>query len=40
MIAFWIDAALNVEMKDEAHEIARKLVEIQHNKSQLSGYSN
>ena len=40
MIAFWNDVTLNSEMKDAAQEFSRELVEIQHNKSQPSGYSN
>ena len=40
MIAFWNDVPLNSEMKDAAQEFSRELVEIQHNKSQPSGYSN
>ena len=40
MIAFWNDVTLNSEMKDTAQEFSRELVEIQHNKSQPSGYSN
>ena len=40
MIAFWNDVILNSEMKDAAQEFSRELVEIQHNKSQPSGYSN
>ena len=40
MIAFWNDVTINSEMKDAAQEFSRELVEIQHNKSQPSGYSN
>ena len=40
MIAFWNDVTLNSEMKDAAQEFSRELAEIQHNKSQPSGYSN
>ena len=40
MIAFWNDVTLSSEMKDAAQEFSRELVEIQHNKSQPSGYSN
>ena len=39
MIAFWNDVTLNFEMKDAAQEFSRKVVDIQHNKSQPSGYS-
>ena len=40
VIAFWNDVVLNSETKDAAQEFSCELVEIQHNKSQPSGYSN
>ena len=40
MIALWNDVVLKSEMKYAAQKFSRELVEIQHNKSQPSGYSN